>query len=234
MATSPADFASLMRLVRSYFVREVVELRSTPIHPRLEVVALNGRLVLNGLSVNYSFGSLHRVFDEAFQRLKLADERIESALLLGMGAGSVIELLCAMPRPPRTITAVEIDPVVVDIAKRHFHVDRHPGLAIVTADAAEYVRTAAETFDLCVIDLFIDARIPDEFQTSEFLRAVRHRVRPGGWIVYNCMVHDAEARDRSAEFERRFAKTLGGAMSLAIHDNLVLAHRAAERSDAKL
>ncbi len=223
-----------MRLVRSYFVREVVELRSTPIHPRLEVVALNGRLVLNGLSVNYSFGSLHRVFEEAFRRLQLADERIESALVLGMGAGSVIELCHGWPRPPRTITAVEIDPVVVDIAKRHFHVDRHPGLEIVTADAGAYVASTQRTFDLCVVDLFIDSRIPDQFQTSEFLGALRDRLNPGGWVVYNCMVHDEAARSRSAQFEKRFAQALGGALSLAIHDNLVLAQRAAPGSDARV
>ncbi len=225
MPSHPTEFASLVRLVRSYFVRDVVELRSTQFHPRLEVVALNGRLVLNGLSVNYSFGSLHRVFEAAFERLKLGDEKIETALVLGMGAGSVVELLSRLPRPPRAITAVEIDPVVVEIAKKHFHIDRQPGLEIVTADALEYVATAQATFDLAVVDLFIDAEIPPAFQTAEFLRAVRDRLNPGGLLVYNRMAHNEAARARAADFERLLAVSLGGAMSMRVEDNLVLVHR---------
>jgi spermidine synthase len=225
MTTPPTEFASLVRLVRSYFVKELVELRSTRFHPRLEVVALNGRLLLNGLSVNYSFGSLHRVFEEAFTRLKIGEENIETALVLGMGAGSVVELLRGLPRPPSAITAVEIDPVVVEIAKKHFRIDRHPGLEIVTMDAAEYVATARATFDLAVVDLFIDAEIPAAFQTPEFLRAVRDRLNPGGLLVYNCMAHNEAAIARSADFERLLAQTLGGAMSLRVQGNLILAHR---------
>lgn len=230
MSSTPSEFASLVRLVRSYFVREVVELRSTPIHPRLEVVAINGRLLLNGLTVNYSFGSLHRVFQEAFARLHLADERIETALVLGMGAGSVVELLCELPHPPRSITAVELDPVVVELAKKHFHVDRHPGLEIVTADAQDFIVRGRSRFDLIVVDLFVDAEIPATFQTAGFLRAARDRLAPGGLLVYNRMAQNDAERARSEAFARLVEDTLGEVQALRVQDNVVLVHRSARTS----
>src|SRR5689334_22906267 len=59
-----AERAELLRRAQSYLVKRIVDSRSTPHNPLLEVVLVNGRHVLNGRSVNYSFGSLHRVFEE--------------------------------------------------------------------------------------------------------------------------------------------------------------------------
>lgn len=206
---------------------QLVERRSSPHNPVLEVVRSGDRVELNAASVNYSFGTLHRMFAAAFERLRLAERRCERALLLGVGGGSVVALLRRLPHAPRTIVAVEIDPVVVELARTHFGLVPSADLEIVTADAAEFVSAPHAPFDLVVVDVFVNDEIPAQCQTPEFMRACARLLSPGGWLVANRMAHTPGARAEAQAFASMCKRALGTTLYLNIDDNLVLVHEAA-------
>jgi predicted membrane-bound spermidine synthase len=202
---SRSDRAGLLAIARSFFAKQIVASVSTPHNPLLEVARVNGRCVLNGRSVNYSFGSLHRVFEGAFAALHLEQRSIDDALVLGCGAGSVVQILRETYAPDGSITAVEIDPVVIELAREHFELGRTPKLEIVCADALEYVRTSERSFDLVVVDLFVDDRVPDKFRTRSFVRRTVELLRPGGLLAFNVIDDTQTARREADEVEVAFA-----------------------------
>lgn len=78
---------------------------------------------------------------------------VRRVLVLGLGGGAVVHLLRLHVAPQR-ITAVELDPVLVDVAQTWFDVGG-PDLELVTADALAWVRrNTRRRFDLIVDDLF--------------------------------------------------------------------------------
>jgi SAM-dependent methyltransferase len=223
---------SLLRMAQSYLAKQILVTRSTPHNPVLEVVLANGRCVLNGRTVNYSFGSLHRVFEDAFSKIHLRRKRLRDVLLLGCGAGSVVQILRGTYSSDCAITAVEIDPVVIELAREHFLLDRVPGLEIVCADAREYVKrlssisesdraTARKEFDLVVVDLFVDDQVPAPFRTREFLEHVHRLLRPGGWLVFNAIDDTREAAAEADELEKNMNAVFPGFTRLDLTGNRI-------------
>jgi spermidine synthase len=220
-AEARSERANLLRLAQSYLVKRILDSRSTPHNPVLEVVLVNGRCVLNSRSVNYSFGSLHRVFEEAFARLHLEKHRFRDALLLGCGAGSVVQILRGRYSSDCAITAVEIDPVVIELAREHFLIDRVKGLEIVCADAREFVEHEKRRFDLVVVDLFVDDQVPAPFRTREFLESLRKLLAPGGWLVFNAIDDTKEAEAEADELERSLNVVFPGFTRLDLTGNRI-------------
>lgn len=85
----------------------------------------------------------------------LPPEQVRSVLLLGVGGGALIRLLQAYVSPDR-IVGVELDPVHLDVARRHFGVW---DAELVCGDAREFVasqmkKKKPDSFDLVIDDLF--------------------------------------------------------------------------------
>lgn len=81
-----------------------------------------------------------------------------SALLLGLGGGTAIHQLRALSSVT-AITALELDPVHVSVARRFFRVPG-PDVELVTGDAIAYVRSNRKRYDVVIDDIFVDA--PDD------------------------------------------------------------------------
>src|SRR5688572_23515399 len=113
----------------------------------------SGKKALNTSKVNYSFNSLHRVFQKAFGKtaLRIPDEA--KVLMLGLGAGSIVHIIRKDYCSNASITAVEIDPVIIEIAKTEFGIEKLQPIQLVLADAAIYMNNNREKFDLICVDL---------------------------------------------------------------------------------
>ena len=81
----------------------------------LEITWFNGKKHLNSKNANYSYGSLQEILRIGLQKIDLLN--CKKILVLGLGAGSVIETLRKDLNYNNHITALEIDPVIIEIAK---------------------------------------------------------------------------------------------------------------------
>jgi spermidine synthase len=195
----------------SFFKEQVIELLPSKINPQLEVALINGRYQLNAGNVNYSFGPLHDAFRKYFHKDPPVLNADSKVLILGLGAGSVAAILHDELNFQCALTGVEIDEAVVQIARKHFSLDRMSSLTVVIDDAYNFIRNATEMFDLIVIDIYIDDFVPVQFETRAFLTAVSKLLIQGGKVVFN-KLQPVNAGDTASKallkvFESVFEKT---------------------------
>jgi spermidine synthase len=161
--------------------------------PSVERAGDELRLIVDGAVQSVAVGA-----DETprgYWRALLPVRRPASALILGLGGGTVVHLLRRQSRSIR-ITGVDDDPRVLVLARRHFGLE-DGATAIVEADAREFVRRCQQHFDLVVVDLFRGEEIAGFVGQREFIRRIRSLVSAGGTLVWN--LH----RDRRGSSLRR-------------------------------
>ena len=112
--------------------------------------------------------------------------RARNVLFVGLGAGSSEKRLWR-DFPDLEIAAVELDPVVVDVAYRYFGLPRDPRLRVDVGDGRQYLAGSERRWDVIVVDAFFADSIPAHLVTQEFLALVRSRLAPGGVVVTNAI-----------------------------------------------
>lgn len=152
---------------------------------KLELTTINGKRLLDTEHTNYSYGSLQRVLKFSLKQLDLSNTK--SILLLGLGGGSVIKTIREDFKFELSITAIEIDPVVIEIAKKEFNVQDDKTTKIIKDDAFNFVKKNTTKFDLIIVDIFIDNIIPDQFLSLEFWANVLDNLEPNGTIIFNTL-----------------------------------------------
>ncbi|HZB23680.1 MAG TPA: fused MFS/spermidine synthase, partial [Gaiellaceae bacterium] len=110
--------------------------------------------------------------------------RARRVLYVGLGAGSSPKQLWRA-FPDVTIDVVELDPRVVDVGYRFFHVPRDERLRIHVGDGRRYLAERSARYDVIVIDAFFADAIPFHLVTTQFLALVRARLTQGGVVVTN-------------------------------------------------
>jgi spermidine synthase len=125
-----------------------------------------------------------------------------SALVLGLGGGTVAQLL-RQRFGELPILGVDDDPEVLAVARQAFGLGQIPGLRVVVDDAFEFVANCSERFDYVCVDLFRAGQIPRQVTATPFLRQVRRLLLAGGWAVFN-LARDGRARERLHRLKRIF------------------------------
>lgn len=156
---------------------------TSPINGFLEVKWVGGKKILDTEHTNYSYGSLEDVLNYGLDFVPLDD--VESVLLLGMGGGCIIPSLKNRYNCHAPVTAIELDPMLIDIAAEEFGIKPSEDLQIVQADAYDYVLNTKERFDLTIIDIFIDLHVPEAFYKPEFWEAMTRVVKLNGFVLFN-------------------------------------------------
>lgn len=205
----------------SYLYPIKVETTSSRYNPVLEVTLENGRYVLNAAHANYSFGSLHKIFLKTFEKVKVKEKAMGNVLLLGLGGGSVPEILFEKYKLNCKITAIEIDEKVVELARKYFQINCYPNLEIITADALEYLKTITITFDLIVVDLFIDNKVPSQFEHADFLNSLNSIMNSKGMILFNKIKDEENGLDSILRLKNTFETVFSTVEILYVLGNYV-------------
>lgn len=108
------------------------------------------------------------------------------ALMIGLGGGSVEKQLWRT-FPRLTLTTIELDPAVRDVAYRYFSLPHDSRLPIVIQDGRRYLDLHSTPQDIIMIDAFFADAVPFHLTTQEFLRLVASRLAPGGVVVTNAI-----------------------------------------------
>lgn len=169
----------------SYLVPVTIEKRTGAYLPTIEVNLRNGEYILDGDNVNYSFGSLHDLFLQTFTRFNIKEKPIKSVLILGFGAGSVAHILHKEFQMQCSITGIEIDSVMLELAHKYFNLSSYQNIEIICDDADEFIRRDDNVYDLIIVDLFVERRVPKKFTKPGFLYEIKQHLNPDGFLFFN-------------------------------------------------
>ncbi len=166
------------------------------------------KLLVNGSRQSGPY--IRGLWEKAFTRFPLKDiGGVKTILVLGLGGGTVIELL-AKRYPTANITAVDIDPAMIAIAKEYFGIDKIPNVRLVRADAKQFVeRAKKDAYDLVIVDLFIGREIPGFVESEQFYRSLKEVRTPDGVIILNYL--------RELEYQKK-SDTLFSALNALFGD----------------
>lgn len=126
-------------------------------------------------------------------------------LMIGIGGGYMPGVI-HRHLPQVVLDAVDVDPVVVDVARRFFGLPEDERLKIHIVDGRRFVEAGTARYHQVWLDAFDDQYVPPALSTREFLVAVKRRLLPGGVFVEN--LHRSHPRFRAqmataqAVFER--------------------------------
>jgi len=133
----------------------------------------------------------------------IPDQRPRSALLLGLGGGTVAHLLVRR-FGPLPITGVDTSAEIIGLARGEFALAQLP-LTVVRADALQYVHSTDARFGYVAVDLYRGNRLTRGVLALPFLRALAARLLPGGTVAFNLFA-DAYLDGRVPRLERVFER----------------------------
>ncbi len=113
----------------------------------------------------------------------LCHEHPETALFLGLGAGSLTEV-CLATLPLEDVEILELRELLPHIAMEHMGMTDDPRLTIRIGDALELIDTA-ETADLIYLDMYTDMGPSAGHLAWGFLTKCQNKLNLGGWLIIN-------------------------------------------------
>jgi spermidine synthase len=143
-------------------------------------------------------------------------EEPERVLVVGLGGGSFPTFV--HKHYPRTmVDAVDIDPVVVEVAREFFGFKEDGTLRAHVRDGRKFIEECQQPYDLIVLDAYSSDSIPYHLATREFLQAVRRALTPRGiavgnvWSRWSNPLYDSMVRTYQDVFDRVYILDVSGA-----------------------
>ena len=150
----------------------------------------------------------HFEYIDYFQMPWLWNSNLTNILLVGLGGGSAQRLMhryCTNV----TLETVEIDPVVVDVARGYFQFTESPRQKIHVADGRVFLRRSSATYGAIIMDAYVHHRygsaVPYQLATKEFFELARDRLATNGVLAYNVI---SMPRNTQADLLGAIYKTL--------------------------
>jgi len=113
---------------------------------------------------------------------------LSNVLMIGLGGGST-QRSYQHYYPTVTIDTVEIDPVVVQVARDYFSVSESSTHKIHVADGRVFLRRATNRYDAILVDAYTENRygsfLPRHLVTREFFQMASDRLSTNGVLAYN-------------------------------------------------
>ena len=147
------------------------------------------RLEVGGLLQSGSV--VFQIWKKALAKAKKLQPHPQTLLVLGLGGGNCAQIASQL-WPGLKITGVELDPVVIRLAKKYFDLTQIPFLKVVNADAFDFVHKDRHRYDLIVVDLYLGDQLPDRATYPSFFRQLRRRLKPQGLLVFNHLFYGSK------------------------------------------
>ena len=154
-------------------------------------VYLSTNVLFGVQSVKMKDGGLTGMYyDYALAAPFMASAEAETAplrvLVLGNGSGTYATQ-CRSYFPACSVTGVEIDGKITDLAERYFSLP--DDVPVVEYDGRAFLQAADEKYDVILVDAYQDITIPFQMSSAEFFSLVRGHLNPGGVMVVNMNMH---------------------------------------------
>lgn len=219
---------SFLKKILSYLVDIQIDTATTALNPVLNLTLRKGRYYLTTTNAVYSFGDLYDNFLKTFQRIDFDKNRFQNILILGFAMGSVPFMLERVFGQKFHCTGVELDPKIVEWAKRYTLPQLNNKVDLQQNDASRFMAANQEKFDLVIVDLFLDDLIPSQFETVEFLQKISASISPNGLLLYNRLSDTSQAFSATQQFfNQQFKAVFPDGKYLDVEGNWMLANREA-------
>jgi spermidine synthase len=130
----------------------------------------------------------HFEYTEYFHTPWIWNSNMKRVLMVGLGGGST-QRSYQHYYTNVFVDTVEIDPVVVTVAKKYFGVTETPSLAIHSNDGRVFLRRTTNSYDVILMDAYTTGRygssIPPHLTTKEFFSIAASRLTTNGVLAYN-------------------------------------------------
>jgi len=144
----------------------------------------NGRLYTESIYNSKDDRDLPVVYTRSMTAGLMYAKNVKSILEIGSGGGRTAWYLHRhMPEVP--ITTVELDPVVAELAQKHFGIKNEKNFEIATRDGRLFLRESKKKYDVILIDAYRGPFVPFHLLTKEFYQSVEAHLAPGGVVVQN-------------------------------------------------
>ncbi|MFH1022295.1 MAG: fused MFS/spermidine synthase [Planctomycetota bacterium] len=148
-------------------------------------------------------------YADYFHTVFLFKKDIRRVLFVGLGGGSGPKRFLH-DYPDVAVDAVEIDPAVVDVARKYFQLPDDKRLTVTTMDGRVYVNKTDRVYDVIFMDAYVAGRygcsVPFHLTTKEFFKEASAKLAPDGLLVYNLA---CDFEHLSPRFSKALYKTLG-------------------------
>jgi spermidine synthase len=206
------------------FLKQIqIESTSGEFSGALEVVLFEGRYMLNSANATYSFEDRYTSYRTALGTIATEIKSMESALVLGLGLGSIPQMLQTKFKFKGIIDCVEIDSTIIQLAEKYYPEKKlHAQLQVHKSDALIWMQIKDATFDLITVDLFIDKHVPRQFHSESFLLNLKRALTPNGILLFSRL---AENKKSEQELIKNLKKVFPGAIEIDTGGNLILCFR---------
>lgn len=216
---------SLFQKLLSYFYEIPIEKAQSKYSGSLEVTFHRGEWKLSTTQAIYSFGKHYTSYRVAFNQLQIKDFDIKSILILGVGLGSVVRLLDHQ-KSIKSIVAVDIDPVVIELAKKYWpKTSTKIKTEFHTADALKWLEKNTKNFDLIISDIFIDIKTPEKVTTHQYLNSLSSILNENGILMYSRLNFKDYNMEENQEFEQTFMDVFPASFVIPAQYNKMYIHR---------
>jgi spermidine synthase len=111
-------------------------------------------------------------------------KEVHAILEIGFGGGRTSWYLHRY-LPSVQVTSVELDPTVIELAKKYFGIKEEPNFQIVNRDGRLFLSESKDRYDLVLIDAYRGPFVPFHLLTKEFYQIVKDHLADGGVVAQN-------------------------------------------------
>lgn len=172
--------------IKNYFVPAVLADLPSKINGRVVVKQVYGGspyIHTGDAYVEQSGNFLNIVWKPVFKKIAVNHK---SWLILGLAGGSLAKTISQKYFPTR-IVGIEIDPVMIKVAKKYFDLDKIPNLKIINQDAQLAINQLTTNFDYVLVDMYLGSQLPVFVHSQKFISSVK---KIGRVVVFNHLFYN--------------------------------------------
>ena len=94
---------------------------------------------------------------------------------------------------------MDIEKEVIELGRLFFQLDKIKNLQIFIEDAQEYIKNTTRKYDLIIIDIFEDKKMPDFLFNISFFKQLYNILSKKGIILFNTIVENKKEASRNKE-----------------------------------
>lgn len=159
----------------------------SPLSGPIKVVDFHGerRLMIGNLVQSISLENPvgHKIWGR-LAAYPLPEKKDLSVLILGLGGGTAAHII-SRKMNPKNITGIEIDPVVVEVGRKYFDLNKIKNLSVVIGDAKNFIIYNPEKYDYIITDTYQGSVFPKALEGSSILKKLKDTLSISGVLVFN-------------------------------------------------